>query len=261
MQPQPRSLDAIISELNSTYDPQINSIRARQAELPGQVQAEEQGLDAKKNSAYEDILNGARRRGTGVAFGGVPLGEQAKYAATEYMPALAKLRQSARENQLSLEDAIHSIYEKRNTFANQIKQNEDQLFESRRQFDTTLAFQKEQEANRLREAARAAASSGGGMPSFGGGMTMGGAKLPAGKAASPVAPELQGLFNQMFMQGNGQKWDDKALKNDYAATLRSANYGNPRDKQKIMLYHSVRPDLFGSSVSASALGNGGQLRF
>lgn len=154
-----RTLDQIISELNTTYQPQIGAIESRKASIPGQLLAEEQGLDAKKDMAFDSILSGARSRGTGVAFGGIPLAEQARYTASEYAPAVARLKQTGREQVMSLEDALNQIYEKRNTFAYQIKQNEDGLDESRRQFDQNMAFQREQEAARLREAARANAAS------------------------------------------------------------------------------------------------------
>lgn len=134
---QPRSLQQVLSELDSVYTPQIDSLRQRQAAIPGQIQAEEQGLQAKQESAFGDILNGARRRGMG--FSGIPLGEQAKYSATEYMPALARMRQGAREQAMSLEDAILGINERRNTQGQGIYQFEQQAAEQKRQFDAQLA--------------------------------------------------------------------------------------------------------------------------
>jgi len=157
---QPRTLESILSQLGTTYDPQVNSIRQRQAEIPGQVQAEEQGLQAKQTQAYDDILGGARRRGLG--FAGIPLGEQAKYSATEYMPALARLRQGAREQALSLEDAILGINERRNTQAQSIYQGEQSLAEQQRQFNENLRFQQQQ-------ASRSGSGGGGFSPTLGGG--------------------------------------------------------------------------------------------
>ncbi len=177
------TLDQIISELSSTYQPQVDAINQRMSAIPGQLQAEEQGLDAKKDLAYGDIVNQARRRGTGIAFGGLPINEQNKYTATDYLPALARLRQAGKEQQLSLQDALNSIYEKRNSFAYQIKQNDDQLQESRRQFDANMAFQREQEANRLREAARAAAAANA-MPTLGSLNAASGSNVPAAPKAS-----------------------------------------------------------------------------
>lgn len=131
-----RSLEQILSELGSTYDPQINQIRERQALIPGQIAEEEKGLGAKQEQAFGDILGGARRRGLG--FSGIPLGEQAKYTATEYLPALARLRQGGREQAMSLEDAILGIQERRNTMGNQLYQQglQQDLAERQSQEDT-----------------------------------------------------------------------------------------------------------------------------
>lgn len=145
MQPSVRSLDQIISEINSVYEPQIQSVRKRQSALPDQIRAEEQGLQARQNEAFDSILSGARRRGLG--FSGIPLGEQARYTATEYLPALARLRQSGREQAMSLEDAILGIQERRQNQALGIRQYEQQRFDQ---------WQAEQE--RLAEARRQAAA-------------------------------------------------------------------------------------------------------
>jgi hypothetical protein len=117
-----RTLQQIISELSPTFKPQIKSLEQRAQLIPGQIQAEESALGAQKDQAYEDIVSGARRRGLG--FSGVPLGEQAKYAATDYAPALARLRQSGQERAYSLQDAILGINERRDTLGQQIYQTE-----------------------------------------------------------------------------------------------------------------------------------------
>lgn len=128
---QPRSLQQILTELDSTYAPQIDVYRQRQAAIPGQIQAEEQGLGAKQEQAFGDILNGARRRGLG--FSGIPMAEQAKYTATEYLPALARLKQSGREQAMSLEDAILGINERKTQFGQSIFQSEQARADQARQ--------------------------------------------------------------------------------------------------------------------------------
>lgn len=173
---QPRTLQQILTEMDGVYAPQVDSIRQRQAAIPGQIQAEEQGLQAKQETAFGDILSGARRRGTGVAFGGIPAGEQAKYTATEYLPALARLRQSGREQAMSLEDAILGINERKYSMGQNIFSQESQMAEQRRQFDEQLRFQREQAA---RAAAAAAASGGGFSPTLGGGGSVQGAQKGA----------------------------------------------------------------------------------
>lgn len=125
--------------------------------------------------------------------------------------------------------------------------------EARRQWEAQMAEQKRQFDEQQKAAARAAAAAA--SPSFGGG----GAK--AGAAATPAAatdPVQQSAYNDVASR-MGQS--DGAIKSDYNATLKSANYGNVRDKMKIEIYHKLRPDLFGKGIPAAVLANGNQLRF
>ncbi len=117
-----RTLEQIISELDNTYKPQINSLQERANLIPQQIQDEEAGLKAQQTQAFGDITNAARRRGLG--FSGIPLGEQAQYTSTQFLPALARLRQSGKEQAMSLQDAINQIYERRDTLAQQLRQSE-----------------------------------------------------------------------------------------------------------------------------------------
>jgi hypothetical protein len=148
-----RTLQQIISELNPTFQPQVQSLEQRAQLIPGQIKAEEQGLQAKQGEAFGSIVDGARRRGLG--FSGIPLGEQAKYTATEYLPALARLRQSGQERAYSLQDAILGINERRDTLGQQI-------------------YGQEQDREAQAAAARAAAASPSFGNLFGGGDTSGG---------------------------------------------------------------------------------------
>lgn len=106
---QPRTLDQINASLGSIYDPQVQSIQKQQAALPAQQAADQAGLKAQEQQSYQDILNGARARGTGIAFGGIPLQEQAQYNASTYLPALAKLQTSYNQHAQSLSDAINQL--------------------------------------------------------------------------------------------------------------------------------------------------------
>jgi len=124
--PTVRSLDQILAELGTVYNPQIKSLQTRMSDIPGQIKAEQAGLQAKQEQAFGDILSGARRRGTGVAFGGIPLAEQAKYTATEFLPAQARLQQSGREQAMTLQDAINQIQERRQSTALAQQQYEQQ---------------------------------------------------------------------------------------------------------------------------------------
>lgn len=149
---QPRSLEQILTELGSTYDPQVSSLRQQQTLIPQQIADQENQLKAQEQDYYNNTIMGdARRRGLG--FAGIPIGERARYGATQFLPALANLRAQGRQQTMSLEDAILGVQEKRNTMAQNLFQNDQQLAENRRQFDTNLAFQREQLAAQQRAAA------------------------------------------------------------------------------------------------------------
>lgn len=121
MQPT-RSLQDIIASLNSVYQPQIGLVRQQQADLPRQAQAQTDALTAKKDQAFNDILGGARRRGLG--FSGIPLADQAKYTATDYLPALANLQTASNNQATSLEQAILQLQQQQNSQAQNIYQSE-----------------------------------------------------------------------------------------------------------------------------------------
>lgn len=72
---------------------------------------------------------------------------------------------------------------------------------------------------------------------------------PAADTSTASDPTQNPLYLSTFYQPNGQKWSDQALISDYNATSKSAQYGNTRDQQKIALYKTIRPDLFGGTSS------------
>jgi hypothetical protein len=174
-----RTLEQIVAELNPTFQPQVQSLQNRAADIPGQVKAEQAGLQAKQGEAFNSILGGARQRGLG--FSGIPLGEQARYTATEYLPALARLQQSGRDQAMSLQDAILGVNERRDTLAQNIFQTEEGRAAQERQAS----------------AARAAAAS----PSFGslGGIPGSANTPPAGARAQERSPG-----NFAFFDGSNQ---------------------------------------------------------
>lgn len=166
-----RTLAQIVAELNPTYQAQTESLQQQQSLIPQQVQSQETAVNAQKDVAYEDIVSGARRRGLG--FSGIPLGEQAKYAATTYAPALANLRFQGQQKAMSLQDAILGINERRDTLAQSILQQDQNR-------DFQLA-----EAEKERQS-RAAASSA--MPSFGG---FSPSTAPGGQGGGASIPKVE----------------------------------------------------------------------
>lgn len=240
MQPA-RSLDQIIGEIRGIYDPQIESVRQRQAAIPGQIQAEEQGLQAKQQRAFGDILSGARRRGLG--FSGIPLGEQAQYTATEYLPALARLRQSGQEQARSLEDAILGINERMQNQALALRQYEQQRYDTWLQQQAEMAFQREQ-AEKAARAAAALAS-----PSFGG------AGAPAQKADPYASVDKNRATDAVlgFLKSNNLN----TIRNSINAITASANRGNVYDQFKLQLINYYRNNSGYGNLINRALGTKG----
>jgi hypothetical protein len=132
-----RSLDQILAEVSAQSDPQKQIVLSQIAGMPSQQAADESGLAAKKDQAYEDIVSGARRRGMG--FSGIPLGEQAQYNATDYMPALANLRTSYGNRKSILESALADIGKSDYVTANDIYDKERSFEEQQRQSAATSA--------------------------------------------------------------------------------------------------------------------------
>ena len=128
--------------------------------------------------------------------------------------------------------------------------------EAIRQYNESLAEQRRQFNEQQKAAARAA--SGSGSPSFGG--VSASTAATGSTAATKTDPVMQAAYNDVASR---MSQSDGAIKSDYNATLKSANRGNKKDKMKLEVYHTLRPDLFGGKgvVSAGALANGGQLRF
>lgn len=242
-----QTLNQIYRSLGNVYDPQAKLIRQQQADIPNQIAAEEKGLEARQTQAFGDILGGARQRGLG--FAGIPLAEQAKYTSTEFLPALARLRQTGRQQATTLEEALLGINERRRTFAQQIREGDlqrnlalKQLREQQRQFNKNYKLQQQQMA----DARRASAGGGSGGGGFAPTLTD---LLGGGGKSKPLTVKDQAYASvQKFLQG-----DDKSIASDWNATFKSAQYGNKMDRLKLQLYAQARPDLFKDPFKTSGL--------
>ena len=152
-----RTLDQVMSELGGVYAPQEELLKQKQSLIPGQIANEEQALGAQEKDYFDNtIMSDARRRGIG--FGGIPIGERARYGATQYLPALARLKQSGREQAMSLEEALLGINERKRSQGQSIFENERSFAEQQRQFNEQMAFSKAQAAAQAAAQARAAAA-------------------------------------------------------------------------------------------------------
>lgn len=122
---QPRTLDQIIAELQPSYQPSIEFLRQRQAEIPKTVESDIQAAQAAQTQAYEDILTGARRRGLG--FAGIPLGEQARYASQVFAPEVLRARTRGTEAARDLEGTILGLQAEMRQAAISRRQQEEDL--------------------------------------------------------------------------------------------------------------------------------------
>ena len=143
-----RTIDAIIKEVSSRSDPQRQNIMKQVADMPRQIEAEEAGLRGQLATANEDILGSARDRGVG--FGGIPVGEQADFAANNFAPALARLRTAGVDRTSSLESALSDIGSNDFALSQDIFRDERDFAENARRFEL-----QQQEAARSRAASAA----------------------------------------------------------------------------------------------------------
>lgn len=218
-----RALTDILTELNAVYDPQRTSFNSQISGLDPQMQSEQSGLDFQKKDQFQQITDQANRRG--MFYSGLPISEEQRYTGGTFLPAVANLHAKYAQQKFNLQDAIAKITSDQYNQAYGVRQGELDTEEKQREFDRQLAAQ------------TAAAGGGGFIP--------GKVDNPPPKT-NPVVPSQadQLLFNQMFIKPDGGQWSNQDLLNDYGATLKSARYGNARDQQKVLFYHTFRPDLF-----------------
>lgn len=237
-----RSFQDILSEVTAQSDPQRQAVLRQIADLPTQQTADEAALAAQKDQAYQEITNDARRHGLG--FSGIPLGEQAKYAATDYAPALANLKTSYGARQGTLESALADIGKGDYSTAYDIFNQDRNFQEQQHQFDENLALQK-------RAAAAAQTNPLAGL--FGN--PQGPPQLqPTNKAQIPalqITPQTQALYNSV--RGMLTSGDRQRILREFNAIATSAGYGNTNDQLKLKFLYQLNPDLFKGRSNALKL--------
>lgn len=241
-----RALDQIIKELDSVYNPQRGVYNSQITGLDPQQDAEMKGLEAQKQDSFQQITQGANRRG--LFYSGLPIAEEQRYTGQNFLPAVANLRGKYANQRFGLMDALAKVTEAQSKQAWGIHQGELQVDEERRQFDERLAAQQRAEAENRAASERAArASAGAGGAVYGGGGATQQAAGGGREAPVRVNPADQQLYDQMFYKSGGGQWSDQDLVNDYNRTLMSARNGNQRDIQKIQFYHTFKSGLFGAT--------------
>ncbi len=164
-----RSVDQIVAELNSAYQPQLDQYNQQIAALPAQYQAQQQGLDVAKQNAFTDIGNMASAKG--MSYSGVPIAEQSRYVGEKYLPAMAQLQQQQNQQKFGLTTAMNTLYQQRMTQAQALQQQELDREEQARQAEANRQAQLQAAQMQAAAAARSYSSGGGRSSSGGGGRT------------------------------------------------------------------------------------------
>jgi hypothetical protein len=144
------TLKSIMGELDKYYSPSTNLLNQQLAAIPKSTAAAEAGLNAKLAQANTNILDSARSRGVG--FSGIPIQEQAQYAATDYAPALANLKAGAEQNRLGILESLNQLGRDRRSQAQSIYDTSRNFAEQQRQFNLNYKLQQQQAADARRAA-------------------------------------------------------------------------------------------------------------
>lgn len=156
-----RTLDQVLAEISPQFTASENILKARLGAIPGETESGIAAADARLLQANDNILTGARRRGIG--FSGIPIGEQAQYAATDYAPAVANLKSAGLNKELGLQETLATLGREKRSQAQSIYEGDLNRDFQERQFQESVRQFNEQQAT-----ARAASAGAGGY-SFGGG--------------------------------------------------------------------------------------------
>lgn len=100
------TLQEYYNQLAPIYEPQIASLKAQEASLAPQYQAQKSALEQARINAFRNISNTASARG--MAFSGFTPEQEAQYTGTTYLPAMANLETQQLKSKQSLIDAINA---------------------------------------------------------------------------------------------------------------------------------------------------------
>lgn len=225
-----QTLDEIIKETNASYDPSRQLINEKIAGLGGQLQSDENALKAQEQDYFQNtILGGARERG--VAFGGIPEGERARYGAAHFLPAVARLRTANTEARSGLLETLAGIDREQRQYATGIREGQLNRDEQARQFNEQLAAN---ERASVRQAAAAKAAMA--MPTLG---TLNTPTAPNRSGNDPAKQKAMQDVQAMLGRRGSRSFYEELI-----AIGRSAAYGNPYDQAKLELLQASQPGLF-----------------
>jgi predicted NAD-dependent protein-ADP-ribosyltransferase YbiA (DUF1768 family) len=137
------TLQEYYNQLAPIYEPQIASLKAQEASLAPQYQAQKSALEQARINAFRNISNTASARG--MAFSGFTPEQEAQYTGTTYLPAMANLETQQLKSKQSLIDAINAAnserYAKAMGLSESAQQAEAKLAEEQRQFEQQQAME------------------------------------------------------------------------------------------------------------------------
>ena len=222
-----RSLDQILAELQPGYSGSENIIKVQQQSLQPAAEAEEAGLRAQLTQANDGILANARQRGLG--FAGIPVAEQAKFAATEFAPALARVKSNQIQQSTGLAESLNQLNRDKLTAAQGIYQQDLNRDEQQRQFNEQLRAQREAE-ERQATAARAAS---------GAGMSLGiGGRAAAPQQAASAAPSLQSFLSAKYQAAPTA---NRATQDSWVREYALKTGGDGKDSRLWAAYNQMYP--------------------
>jgi len=125
----PQMLADIMKESDSYYQPKKDLYNQQLSQTDPQQQAEVQGLQQQQQDSFSQIRDQAQRRG--LFFSGIPLAEQAKYTATQFLPAVANLQGKYAQQRFGLSNALTDLGSQQYKDAMDIQQHQkDQEFQA-----------------------------------------------------------------------------------------------------------------------------------
>lgn len=137
------TLQDYYNQLAPIYEPQIASLKAQEASLAPQYQAQKSALEQARVNAFRNISNTASARG--MAFSGFTPEMEAQYTGTTFLPAMANLETQQLKGKQSLIDAINAAnadrYSKSLGYYESAQQAEAKLAEEQRQFEQQQAME------------------------------------------------------------------------------------------------------------------------
>lgn len=233
----------VLNEAMSKYG--VPEIRSRVSGLRTTLSNTESALNAVDPSVTgrtQGSLVTEAQRSKQVANERAPITEQYGQQSRALGNESANLSDQLQAAQLLAQNNISDYDKGRSALADRYGYALGAESEQRRREEADRVFRLQQE-----DARRAAAASAGGGYSIGGGGSQ--------PAAARSVQDQAYMSVQRFLQGS-----DAQIRSDYAATLKSANFGNALDKLKVQLYKQQRPDLFsGPQVTVSKAPSGGRV--